>query len=448
MKRKVLLISYWFPPAGGIAVQRALSLAKYLPSYNCELHVLTPSNPPSPVPDSTLLAQVSSNVVVHRCWTPAPPNWTRKAVGKLFSRRKSQRNQAAGAEANTVGNASFLSNLLRRLLCPDPEVLWVPLATRRAISIAKRHDIRSVIVTAPPFSAFLIGNAIKKKCRDIQLISDFRDEWLRFFLSTFSFHSSDAIRKRAEMIERHTVELSDKVVSITQGVVNEMKARYPDQPESKFVHIPNGYDPKVFETFKARPHGGSKVVVSYIGTVYATTSPKPYLDALASLPEDVRSRIETRFVGRVADDQRELLQSDSRLRLMGYVKQSDALRYMEETDFLLLVMHDPNCATGKIYEYLASGKPIVALAPTGGEVCKTIEETGAGWCIDPADQSQIVSLLKGLATGEVRSTGRRNQEAIRSYERPRLAEKFARLMVTTKEEPRELCTAVSSSIIS
>jgi glycosyltransferase involved in cell wall biosynthesis len=152
------------------------------------------------------------------------------------------------------------------------------------------------------------------------------------------------------------------------------------------------------------------------------------LEALASLPEDIRSRIETRFIGRIADDQRELLESNSSVRLLGYMKQGEALKLMEETDFLLVVMQDPNFATGKIYEYLASGKPIVALSPDGGEVAKTIEETGAGWCIDPSNISAIANLLSKLATGEVRDTGCRDEEAIRSYERPRLAAKFAAVM--------------------
>jgi glycosyltransferase involved in cell wall biosynthesis len=317
---------------------------------------------------------------------------------------------------------------MRRILCPDPEVLWVPFATRRALTIVKRYNIDSVIVTAPPFSAFLIGNALKRKLPHIQLISDFRDEWLRFFLSTFSFHKNDAIKRRAEAIERATVELSDTVISITGRVVDELRERYHEQSGRKFVHIPNGYDPQIFKDFHSRPHDLSRVVVSYIGTVYSTTSPKSYLEALATLPDDIRSRIETRFIGRIADDQRELLESDSSLKLLGYMKQGEALKLMEETDFLLVVMQDPTFATGKIYEYLASGKPIVALSPDGGEVAKTIEETGAGWCIDPANISEIAGLLRKLATGELRDTGSRNEEAIRGYERPRLAAKFAAVM--------------------
>jgi len=427
-KRRVLLISYWFPPAGGIAVQRALSLAKYLPDYDCEVHVLTPSNPPSPVPDPSLLNQVSEKVKVHRCWTPAPPSAVRKLLWRLASRGNPTAKKTSDETAKAPVRSSALSNLMRRILCPDPEVLWVPFATRRALKIVERYGIESVIVTAPPFSAFLIGNTLKRKLPHLQLISDFRDEWLRFFLSTFSFHKNDAIKRRAEGIERETVELSDTVVSITGRVVDELRERYQEQPGRKFVHIPNGYDPQIFKDFRRRTHGLSRIVVSYVGTVYSTTSPKSYLEALASLPEDIRSRIETRFIGRIADDQRELLESNSSVRLLGYMKQGEALKLMEETDFLLVVMQDPNFATGKIYEYLASGKPIVALSPDGGEVAKTIEETGAGWCIDPSNISAIANLLSKLATGEVRDTSCRDEEAIRSYERPRLAAKFAAVM--------------------
>src|SRR5712692_10380106 len=277
---RVLLVSYWFPPAGGIAVQRALSLARYLPQHGCQVHVLAPSNPPSPVLDPSLLAQVPSDVRIHRAWTPMPSAQLRKSLWSLISRRT--QSQQPGETASK--GPSRISALTQRVFCPDPEVVWVPFAIRRARQVVKKYSIDAILVTAPPFSAFLVGNAIKRAFPSLRLISDFRDEWLRFFLSTFEFQRSPHIRRRAESIERATVELSDVVVSVTSPLVDELRNRYSDQPASKFVCIPNGYDPAAFANFHRRAHEGSKVVITYVGTVYSATSPLCYFEALDALP--------------------------------------------------------------------------------------------------------------------------------------------------------------------
>jgi glycosyltransferase involved in cell wall biosynthesis len=424
---RVLLVSYWFPPAGGIAVQRALSLARYLPQHGCEVHVLAPSNPPSPVLDPSLLAQIPSDVQIHRAWTPMPPAQLRKRLWSLISGPRTEGPQSARKASN---GPSLISTLTQRVFCPDPEVVWVPFAIRRARQVVKKYGIDAILVTAPPFSAFLVGNAIKRAFPAVRLISDFRDEWLRFFLSTFEFQNSPYIRRRSESIERATVELSDVVVSVTAPLVDELRNRYSGQPGGKFVCIPNGYDPAAFANFHRRAHEGSKVVITYVGTVYSATSPLCYFEALDALPESLRARIETRFIGRVAEDQRDLLESRRDIKLLGYVPQAEALRHMEETDYLLLTMTDPTCVTGKIYEYLATGKPILAFSPPGGEVARTIEETSGGWCIDPADGEAIRTCLKNIASGELAAQFRPDGEAIRRYERPRLAAEFAAILIS------------------
>lgn len=429
-KARVLLIAYWFPPAGGIAVQRAISLAKYLPQFGCDVHVLAPSNPPSPVPDSSLLKQLPAEVQIHRVWAPMPSAKLRKGLWSLISGGKqaaAKKPSASDAPPPSVKKGAGLSGFVRRVLSPDPEVVWVPMATLRAKRIVQKHKIDAVIVTAPPFSAFLIGNALKRSFPHLRLVSDFRDEWLRFFLSTFDFQKSPAIRKRAETIERATIELSDAVVSVTPSIVKELRERYADQPASKFTYIPNGYDPSQFATFTPRKHDGSKIVVTYVGTVYSTTSPRCYFAGLDALPAELRDRFETRFVGRIADD-REFLESRPDVRIVGYVTQSEAFRWMEETDYLLLTMADPTATTGKIYEYIATQKPILAFSPLDGEVASTLNETKAGWCLDPNDVNSIRDRLFEIATNASGATLQRDEAAIRGYNRIGLAEKFANII--------------------
>ena len=431
---RLLIVSYWFPPAGGIPVQRALSLARYLPEYGIDVHVLTPSNPPAPQLDPSLLKLIPPNVTIHRTFTPMPSSRLRRKFWKLLSPRTKpgmESKSVAAPSGNRGGWKGLVSGMVRRLLSPDPEVVWTPFARRKARQIVRRYGVDTVLVTAPPFSSFLIARSLKREFPDLRLIADFRDDWLRFFLATFDFQKSHHIRRQAETMEREIVDLASRVVVVTKSWLGDMQARYPDVAPEKFACIPNGFDPAAFVGFQARPHRQPGVVVAYIGTVYTTTSPRHYFEALDALPAEVRSRVETRFVGRIADEERSSMENrKSRLTMLGFMTQKEALSHAEEADFLLLTMSDPAAATGKIYEYLAMGKPILAIAPIGGEVDQIIHETKAGWCVAPEDHQALESLLLQVfdPSRKLLATFDPDIEAIRAYERPRLARRYADLI--------------------
>lgn len=437
-KRKILIISYLFPPLGGVAVQRALSLAKYLPESGFEVHVLRARNAAAPVRDAGLLKHIPASVRVHQAFTPELPFAFRQKLWRWFSRGGGGQKAASPAPAQTGrGWKSSVVAAVRRMLCPEPEVLWVPFALRKARRIVRRHGIDTVLVTAPPFSAFLVGNALKRENPQLSVISDFRDSWLDFYLKTWEYLQDEKTRRRAEQIERQTVASSDFVVTVTASIREELRSRYAAEPEGKFVLIPNGYDPEVFANFKHRSHGGPKIVVTHLGTVYSASSPRYFLDALESLPEQIREAFEMRFVGRIAADERPLLESrHCSVRMVDFMPQNEALRYLEETDYLLLVMTDPASLTGKLFEYLATGKPILAVATPGGEVDRVIAQTGAGWCVDPNDRAGLERMIRQAFERARGNTNgfTPNWAAIRCYERPRLAAQFGALVVNGRAE--------------
>jgi len=427
--RKLLLISYLFPPVGGIGVQRALSLAKYLPGEGYDVHVLQARNAAGPVLDPGLLKHVPPAVTLHSAFAPEIPFHLRHLAWKWLSDSKRRQTVEPSASRTRNQSKSLLGRIAGRVFCPEPEVLWAPFAIRKARRIIERHGIEAVLVTAPPFSAFLVGNALKRQFPKLKLISDFRDEWLSFYLKDFEFQSSDYTRRRAEAIERQTVELSDLVVAVARFSLREIRGRYPEQPDSKFLLLPNGYDPEAFEGFTPRRHQGPGVIVTHVGTAYKTASPRYYLDALDAMPEEIRSRIETRFVGRIAETERPVFESrKSPVSMLGFKPQSEALREMEETDYLLLTMTNDISLPGKLFEYMATGKPILALSPPGGEVDRILRETRAGWCVphdDPAAIRTMIAQACELArAGKVPPTP--NWEAIRSYERPKLTAAYGR----------------------
>jgi glycosyltransferase involved in cell wall biosynthesis len=294
-----------------------------------------------------------------------------------------------------------------------------------------------VLVTAPPFSAFLAGNVLKREFQHLKLISDFRDSWLDFYLKTFDYQKSESTRRRAEQIERETIERSDFVVTVTQSIHDELRSRYPEQAEEKFALIPNGYDPEVFASFEARAHGSSKIIVTHLGTVYGASSPRYFLDALEAMPEEIREAFEVHFVGRITADERAALGSRRcAVRVMGFVPQIEALRYLEKTDYALLVMTDPASLTGKLFEYLATGKPILAVSSPEGEVARVMRETGGGWCADPNDQAGLQEMIRQTYRSwhDGNSGFQPNWTAIRSYARPRLAAEFSKLITEGSSE--------------
>jgi glycosyltransferase involved in cell wall biosynthesis len=434
MNPNLLLISYQFPPAGGIAVQRALSFARYLPRVGVNVHVLSASNPGVPTIDPSLLSRIPAEVQVHRAFTPEPSFQRRQQLWRLLGKAPGKAPVNPRPDApNSDGSRgkSFLKQsldtVLRRLFCPDPEVVWVPFALRRATRIVEKYGIHTVMVTAPPFSSFLIGVSLKRRFPRLRLISDFRDEWLDFYIHCFDYYKDPYLRKRSTAIEREVVEHSDLVLAVTEATRQTIRNRYRDQPEEKFACIPNGYDAEVFSGFHGRKHGGSHVVVTHVGTAYSASTPRFYLDALDRLPQDVRSQFETRFIGRITEQERQCLQNRaSKIVELGFMRQAEAVKAMEDTDYLLVTMTDPISIPGKLLEYLAANKPILAIASPGSEVDRLMRETKAGWCADfqkPDDMERV--LLAALHNARENVPFTPDRDAIERYSRENIAAQLA-----------------------
>lgn len=439
---RILLISYLFPPAGGIGVQRALSLARYLPDCGFEVHVLSAANAAAPVRDPALCRRVPPEVKQYHAFTPEIPFWIRHTIWNYLSGSKKQAKGGPNVPEPTAPSngkpkagavKSLATRAIRRILSPEPEVLWAPFAIRKAKGVIREHGIDVVMVTAPPFSSFLVGNALKRSFPSLKYVADFRDEWISFYLKDFEFQSSDFTRQKAIAIERQTVESADLVVAVAQTSLKEIKSRYPEQPANKFACISNGFDPEAFTGLIPRQNHEKKLIVTHVGTAYKTASPQFYLDAVDGLPEELRSQIETRFVGRITDVERQQFEGrKSSNLLLGFMPQHQALRYMEDTDCLLLTMTNNISLPGKLYEYLAARKPIIALSPSGGEVDNFLRETGTGWCVDYRDQDGIQKLLINLCRQKLEqgtlSGSAPDERIVKKYARPNLIKDYASLI--------------------
>lgn len=446
--QRLLIISYLFPPAGGVGVQRALNFAKYLPGCGFEVHVLHAKNPAVPVQDPELIQQIPKSVVTHRAFTPEIPFGARHAMWRMFAGRQTPKSSTAASpkiRSSAGGLRQLPLKLIRRALSPEPEILWVPFAIRRARQIIRRHEITALLVTVPPFSALLAGTALKREFPHLKLISDFRDDWMRFYLGNFEYQEGDHARRRAAQIERESIETSDLVVAVTGSTLDDIRARYPEQADSKFAVIHNGYDPAAFTTLHSPRPVAETIVVTHVGTIYGASSAREYVEAVESLPPALRERVASHFIGRVtAEEQAAFGDRAASFTLAGFQPHSRALQSMERADFLLLIMKDKATLPGKLFEYLATGKPILAIAPRGSEVEQLIRKTRAGWCAPADDPGALRAMLIEAFSQASRSAVARDPDwsTIRRFERPRLARELGELITAINPHPATVSTPV------
>jgi glycosyltransferase involved in cell wall biosynthesis len=421
----VLLLTYMFPPAGGIGTPRALAYARYLPEQGCRLSVLAPTKPALRDLDPDLDRLVPADVVVHRAWTPEPSMSFRDRVWK--------RTFSSAGPSGRSNPMKWMTRPVRwlahHMLFPDPQVLWVPSAFRKACQVIERDMIDTIIVNMPPYSLLKLALALKRQFPYLKLITDFRDEWLGYYLCQIDHPTEEKVR-RAWELEAEAVHVSTYVSTVTETWVERLRRRYPGEPAGKFVCTPNGYDPEMFRDFRPKRRKDSKIIVTYFGTVHDNRvySPDNYLAAIEGLPPTIRNQFETRFIGRIVGDVRSsLAQTKAAVRLLGFMPKQQGIRKLQETDFVLLIATDPSSHAGKLFDYFGCGKPILALSPPGGEIDRLLRLTRAGWCADPWDPSairhMIVSACQQLKRGFPATDP--DLDEIRNYSWPLILSRFA-----------------------
>jgi glycosyltransferase involved in cell wall biosynthesis len=429
---KVLLVTYSFPPAGGVGVLRAASLARYLPAEGIRLDVLTARNASAVGADITLLKEIPGEVRVHRTVTLDLPFGIKKWIKKLISGRNPSKDKAAPAGPDVRPN--LVKRVLQDLLLPDPQVMWLPVLTRTARRIVRRRDIGLVLITVPPFSSTLLVEKLRKEFPLLPIVVDFRDEWLSTAIDLVGFSRSERARVVACNAEERAVANSTVVVAVTEAARREIQSRYPQEPGNKFQMISNGFDATRLSSSVSsaahRPDG--RIVITHIGTVYASTEPSSLVKAIQSLKPEVKSRFVLRFIGHIEEPRfREaLLQLGDMVELKGYLPQREALAAMDETDYVLMINHDPLNVGAKFYDYVGGRKPILGAISEEGETRRLFEELHAGWWASHHDVEGIRQLFVDAAArgGSPIAGFQPDLEKIAQYERKVLAQRYAELL--------------------
>jgi glycosyltransferase involved in cell wall biosynthesis len=368
---RILMVSMYWPPAGGAGVQRPLKLAGHLVDLGYEVHVLAPDDPKWLHQDPTLADP--PGVTVHRARNVGPR-----------ARLPGQELHASGGLDRVLLRAELG---LRGLLVPDASVMWALAAIPAARRLARRLGIRVVLTTSPPGSVHLVG-AAAGRLPGVRWVADLRDSLV---LHAHRRHELRGERRLARLV----AERADGIATVSRAIAEEMRALGPRGP---VVEIGNGCDFEDFDGLAYRP--GERFRITHAGSFMGRRSPRSFLEALAHTNGDVVAR----FVGdfRAADrEYAAALGLHGRVELLPYASRAEALALERDSEALLLLIPEAGgrgrgVLSGKVFEYLAAERPVLAVVPADGEAAALIREAGAGVVISPDDVDGIAAALADL----------------------------------------------------
>jgi len=425
--KKVLIITYYWPPSGGAGVQRWLKLSKYLTKLGVDCHVLTVDEKESSynTRDFSLQEDISKDIKVYKTKSFEITNYYAKLFGK---------DKVPVAGFSNVNNdklsQKIINSIRSNFFIPDPRVGWNRFALKKATEIIKEFSIKNIITTSPPHSTQLIGYRLKKKFSDINWISDFRDPWTDIYYYKLLNHSffSHSINKS---YEKKVLEKCDQIVTVSNGFAEIFRSKGYNLKSQHIAVIPNGFDDEDFKSIRKRDFNTKKLNITYTGTVSQQYNINILIDVIAELND---KKIELNFIG-ITDD--EILKyAESKgvvINSIGPVQHNEVNQYQLDADVLLLFIPDIKRATGivpgKLFEYLATKNPILGIGPTNGDAARFIKDADAGKMYERHERSEIMTFLK--STLRARETGRLlyNFKKVDKYSRKQLSREYEKYII-------------------
>ena len=423
--KNVLIITYYFPPAGGPGVQRWLKFVKYLPDFDIQPIVYVPENPTYPIIDNDLVDEIPENAIVlkHKIFEPYQ-------IASIFSKNNTKK-ISSGIIPNRK-KQTFLQQLFLwirgNIFIPDARVYWVKPSVKFLEKYILENKIDTIITSGPPHSLHLIGLELKQKSQ-VNWIADFRDPW-----TTIGYHKdlklSDYAAKKHKNLEKIVLNTADKIIVTSKTTKQEFEV-ITNKP---IEIITNGFDNEVIEVQSL----DSKFSMAHIGSFLSDRNPKilwQSINELISEVPDFKNNIEIKLIGKTSQ---EVLDSISKFELdgfvnnLGYVSHKIAVQEQRKSQVLLLIEIDSSetksIIPGKLFEYMVSDRPIIAIGPKKSDFEAIINETKSGEFFTYDDKIKLKKSILECYNLYLDDNLKSNAVNIDQFSRRNLSDKLAKLI--------------------
>ncbi len=422
--KRVLIITYYWPPSGGAGVQRWLKFVKYLRNYNWEPVVFTIENGEFPVVDVELNKEIPDGTEVLKV-----PAWEPYNIYKLFSGKKKNIGINSGFLTEEKGNSTVegISKWVRgNFFIPDARKFWIKPSIKFLNHYLENNPVDVIISSGPPHSAHLIALNLKNKL-NIPWISDFRDPWTNIDYYK-DLKLSNRSNQKHKKLENEVLVSSDIVLTIGKQLSNELSTLGAKKVEI----IENGFDPSDFVDNK-NYELDEQFTIAHIGSFTPSRNHIVLWKALSQLVkkhEEFKSKLEIKLIGKVDHS---VLQSikdfglDSFLNKIDYLSHSEVIKHQKTSHLLLLMVNNtPNAkgiVTGKIFEYMASKRPILAIGPKDGDLSAILSQTNSGLVCDYEEVENLASTIWRIYKDDIKF-----ESNVSLYSRIELTGKLSKLL--------------------
>lgn len=425
--KKVLIIAYYWPPSGGGGVQRWLKFTKYLPENGWNPIIVVPDNPEYPVIDNTLAHDVPEEATLIKL-----PIWEPYGIFKKLTGRKKEEKVNTGLlfdEKKQTFTEKASLWIRGNFLIPDPRVFWVRPTAQKLKKLIPEIEPDFIITTGTPHSVHLIGKRIKKQFPKIPWLADFRDPWADLDMLD-QFYTSAWAKQRQRKLEHKILTMANVVTTVSPTWQKELQAKTKTP-----VHcITNGYDSEDFKDYNNNVVN-EDFVISHVGIINSYRNPEPLwlaLDELCKEEPGFADKLKLQVIGITDTGLGKSLdkfpQLKTRTSVTGYISHKKVIEKYQESSCLLLLLNNTKNSNGhipgKFFEYIASGKPVLAIAPENSDVAKIISENNIGFACPFENKENIKTAVLALFNRKILKS-----DAVESYSRKSLTKSLSVLLM-------------------
>jgi hypothetical protein len=423
--KKILIITYYWPPAGGPGVQRWLKFVKYLPDFGVQPIVYIPENPTYPIIDENLVQEVSEKAIIlkQKIFEPyqlasfLSKNKTKKMNSGIIPNQKKQ---------------SFLDKtflwIRGNLFIPDARVFWVKPSVAFLEKYIIENNIDTIITSGPPHSLHLIGLELKQKL-NLKWFADFRDPW-----TTIGYHKSLRLSsfaaKKHKALEHQVLNTADTIIVTSKTTKTEFEA-ITSKP---IAVITNGYDTEQVENQTL----DTKFSLAHIGSFLSERNPFILWESLIELTQEIsdfKSHLEIKLIGAVSQEVLETIMHfglNPYLNNLGYVSHAEAIAHQRKSQVLLLIEIDSedtkSIIPGKLFEYMVSNRPIIAIGPKDSDFAEIISNTNTGVFLKYSEKMKLKSVILEFYNQFLEGKLQSNGVGLQHYSRKNLTKQLVSLL--------------------